>query len=133
MPKYRHHKYTWSKPFGNVYHNWAMVGPVGALNFWAHMYPEREISAGIEYHHTALAAYRPCDAPDHTDCPLTGGPCWHDGSSLYAIETVWPMVEDYLRVGDHAMIFRHLEVEADRHFDELVNATRVRAKHGDDA
>lgn len=52
------------------------------------------------------------DAPDHIDCPLTGGRCWHDGTSLYASETLWPHIQPYLRDGDHETIFKILEREA---------------------
>src|ERR1700743_3555732 len=115
--KYRHHKYTWSKPFSSVRHNWEFVGPVGALNFHASLTPNYDPSCGLEFHHTDRCNYAPERAPDHVDCPLTGGRCWLDGTSLYASEQVWPFVESYLRVGDHDAIFRFLEEEANQHFE----------------
>jgi hypothetical protein len=111
---YRHHKYRWSKPFGGARHSWEFVGPVGALSFNVGIHENYDPSCGLEYHHT-FAPYGPA-APDHIDCPLTGGRCWHDGTSLYASEHVWPFVEPYLRIGDHETIFRFLEGEADRRF-----------------
>jgi hypothetical protein len=129
--KYRHHKYTWKKPFGvNVYHSWELVGPVGAVHFHVSL-PEKEEawppSCGLEFHHTEACGWSTDEAPHHVDCPLTGGRCWHDGTSLYASETLWPRVEGWLRAGDHNAIFRLLEREADRRFDDLILAQRLRA------
>ena len=56
------------------------------------------------------------------DCPLTGGQCWHDGTSMYARETVWPRAEIYLRNGDHDGIFRMLEREYELHFERVDDA-----------
>jgi hypothetical protein len=117
--KYRHHKYVWSKPYGSVNHDWSFVGPLGAINFHVSITEGYSPSCGLEFHHTPLAQYRPDDAPDHINCPLTGGPCWHDGTSLYASETVWPAVKASLANGNHGAIFTYLEGEADRHFAKL--------------
>lgn len=124
--KYRHHKYTWVKPWDSVHHRWELVGPLGGLHFHVSIHKDQEPSCGLEFHHTEACGWNTGDAPDHISCPLTGGRCWHDGTSLYARETVWPRVEDYLRRGDHEAIFRTLEYEADRHFNRL-------AKGSDDA
>jgi len=32
-------------------------------------------------------------APDHPDCVVLGGPCWHDGTSLWAHEHWIPLYE----------------------------------------
>lgn len=111
--KFRHHKYTWARPFGSVYHTWELVGPNGAIHFRAIMSDPQYSgpSCGLEFHHLSGDG-----APDHLDCKLTGGRCWHDGTSLYAQEQVWPMVEPMLRAGDHEGIFRVLESEYSSHF-----------------
>lgn len=113
--KYRHHKYIWSKPFGTVKHHWELIGPLGAVHFHAAQYRESDWSCGLEFHHTDACNIRD-RAPDHINCPMTGGRCWHDGTSLYASEHLWPSIEAYFRDGDHDMIFRILEREADQHF-----------------
>ena len=47
------------------------------------------------------------DAPQTEKCWLIGGPCWHDGASLYAQETIIPY---WLREPDnHERMFRFLE------------------------
>lgn len=120
MGRYRHHKYTWSKPFGSVRHNWELVGPLGAVHFHVSMYEEHTPSCGLEFHHTDAfrrkTGYRCDEAPDHIDCPMTGGACWHDGTSLYASEHLWPQIEGYLRAGQHEAVFKILEGEADIRF-----------------
>lgn len=114
--RYADHKYTWSKPFGSVRHNWSLVGPVGAINFHVSLHEKYDPSAGLEIHRYAPADYQRHDAPSHLDCDLTGGRCWHDGTSLYASESLWPLIEPYLRDGSHETIFGVLEREADERF-----------------
>jgi hypothetical protein len=129
MSNFRHHKYTWSRPFESVSHRWELVGPMGALHLHVSLYKETEPSScGLEYHHTLRAmqvprfSYLAKDAPGHLNCPLTGGQCWHDGTSMYARETVWPRAEIYLRNGDHDGIFRMLEREYELHFERVDDA-----------
>lgn len=117
--KFRHHLYKWSKPFDSVQHHWELVGPDGGIHFHVSMYREHEPSCGLEFHHSARARYSCDEAPHHTQCPLIGEPCWHDGTSLYASETIWPMVQPMLRNGDHEAVFRILEHEYTRHFSRL--------------
>ena len=114
--RFRHHKYTYAKPFGSPRHQWELVGPEGGIHFAVNFYEEHKSSCGLEFHHAARAHNRPDGAPHHRECPLLGEPCWHDGTSLYAEETLWPMVAPMLRNGDHDSIFRLLESEYDRHF-----------------
>lgn len=116
--KYRHHKYTWENPFSSVRHDWRFVGPLGGLNFHVSITEGYDDSCGVEYHHTDACRSYTNEAPHHVNCPLTGGRCWHDGTSLYASEHVWPVVQTMLRKGDHAAIFRYLERIADEHFEQ---------------
>lgn len=113
--KFKHHKYTWSKPYGSVNHKWEVVGPTGAIHFHVSIVRDTKYppSAGLEFHHTSGDG-----APDHLTCPLTGGRCWHDGTSLYATEQIWPIVKMSLEDGDQEAVFRLLEGEYAKHFDE---------------
>ena len=98
-------------------HQWEVVGPNGGIHFHVSLTPGYGPSAGLEIHRRT-----PLDkntAPSQSPCWLLGCPCWHDGTSLYAIETLWPMIESYLRSGDHEMIFRLLEGEYDERFECL--------------
>jgi hypothetical protein len=112
--RYNHHKYTWTNLFGSVQHDWRFSGLKGGLNFHASVGPGRNPSCGLEFHSTT--PLREDTAPDHLNCPVTGGRCWHDGTSLYATEHCWPIIESYLRSGSHDLIFKFLEHEADSRF-----------------
>lgn len=116
MSKFRHHRYEYSNPFGSPRHHWELVGPEGGIHLHVSLTEGYGPSCGLEYHHSARAKYRCDEAPDHKNCPLLGEPCWHDGTSLYASEHVWPYVEPYLRRGDHEAIFRTLEGEYEKRF-----------------
>jgi len=114
---YRHHKYTWTKPFASVNHNWSLIGPDMAVHFHVTLVDGYDPSPGLEYHFFEPREYQRNDPPSHLDCSLTGGRCWHDGTSLYAREHLWPLIEAMLRAGDHEGIFRLLEGEADSQRD----------------
>ncbi len=115
MMKYRHQKYTWEKPFGSVRHMWQLIGPRGGIHFAISLTEGYSVSAGLEIHYREpLESDR---APDQNPCWLLGCPCWHDGTSLYASETLWPLIEPMLKHGEHEAIFRVLEGEADRRFE----------------
>jgi|GEM_PF-1259725 len=120
MSRFAGHKYTWTKPFTSVRHSWELRGPIGGIHFHASLSrnDEYEPSCGLEFHH----CFDPSggnQAPHHTNCHVTGGQCWHDGTSLYASEHIWPIVRDYLRGGEHAEVFRLLEREYEKHFEDF--------------
>lgn len=128
MSKFRGHKYVWTAPYTAVSHQWSFIGPLGGISFSASIMPEDSPhfmgpSCGLEFHHSSRAAHVTgairTDAPSHSPCWLLGEPCWHDGTSLYATEHVWPYVEHLLKIGDHQAIFRHLEHEYVRHFERV--------------
>jgi hypothetical protein len=111
--RFRHHKYTWSKPFSHTRHVWEVIGPNGAIHFHASVKDLQDPSpgCGLEFHHLSGDG-----APHHIDRPLTGGRCWHDGTSLYASEILWPEIIEYLKRGEHEHVFRILEHEYEKHF-----------------
>lgn len=113
---YSHQKYTWSRPFGSVNHQWELVGPKGGIHFHVALIEKYPPSAGLEIHRFAPADYQKNDPPSQMPCWLLHAPCWHDGTSLYAGETLWPMIKPMLMSGDHETIFRILESEADERF-----------------
>src|SRR5579859_4510710 len=98
MPKFRAHKYTWQKPFTSIRHQWELIGPNGGVHFTANLSNEFDASCGLEFHHP----FPPDDrsAPGHINCWRIGGRCWHDGTSLYASEHLWPLIQPYLRTGE---------------------------------
>jgi hypothetical protein len=110
--RYNHRKYTWTKPFGSVRHSWSFVGEHGGIELHVSVSTDNkwDDSAGVEIHR-----FKGDGAPNHLDCWLLKSPCWHDGSSLYASETLWPVVKSMLP--DHDAIFRYLEGVADDYFE----------------
>lgn len=119
--KFRGHKYRYEHPFTSHNHWWEVRGPQGGVHFHASImddatsYPDP--SCGMEFHY-AISPYGNQRAPDHVNCPITGGRCWYDGISKYANETLWPMIEPMLKSGDHQAIFRVLEGEYERRIEE---------------
>ena len=120
MSRFSGHKDTVTPSRWSSDHRWELRGPEGGIHFHVSIsksgdYPP---GCGLEVHRCAPAHSQRGEAPHHIDCPVTGGRCWHDGTSLYASETLWPMFEQWLREGDHASIFRALEGEYNGHFQE---------------
>ena len=76
-----------------------------------------EPSCGLEFHHS-FDPTKGQEAAHHVNCPVTGGQCWHDGTSLYASEHLWPLIKMYLQDGKHQQIFNILEREYDQHFEQ---------------
>ncbi len=113
MSKFAHHKYTWQKPFGSVRHSWELRGPEGAIHFHASLNEKYGDTCGLEFHH---AVQQGDCAPSHLICPLIGGPCWHDGTSLYATEKLWPRIKSLCESGEHGEVFSILEWEYSQHF-----------------
>lgn len=64
-------------------------------------------SGGFECHFKASSRpeYYADHAPHHTDCPVTGGDCWHDGTSLWAREHWLPGMAS----GGEEWVWRELE------------------------
>lgn len=127
--KFGHHKYTftmrpWDKPGkGLGQHRWQVVGPEGGVEFTATFFKEHEEpSCGLEFHHgpSAQETFFPGQAPHHLRCHLLEGPCWHEGTSLYASETLWPMVTVWLSNGDHEQVFSLLEHEYGQRFETVM-------------
>ena len=109
--KFSEEEYIYKKPFNHPRHWWQTVGPKGAVHFHASIVDGYPPSCGLEIHYCEPPAYMADSAPSHLNCPLTGGRCWHDGTSLYAVETLWPRISDYLKIGDHESVFKILRNE----------------------
>lgn len=108
--KTSHHKYTWTARHGTVTHQWELLTATGGIVFHVAINESFGSPAcGIEKHSNTGKG-----APDHSNCWLTHRWCWHDGSSLYASERLWPMIEPLLLKGDHARIFQILELDQEK-------------------
>lgn len=93
---------VWPVRDGQMVFSFAVLSPAGAveLRFAVHMdehgdqvwnsHGEGVVRArGIEVH-SATPLYQSDLEPSDTQCWLIGGKCWHDGTSLWAIEHVLP-------------------------------------------
>ena len=119
------HKYTWSKLWGSVHHEWSLAGSLLAISFHVSVHSEHGDTAGLEVHYYDAPEYMKDKPPSHVDCIHTGGRCWHDGTSLYAMETLWPMIKHLCLTGDHETIFRIMEGEVDRRQKDEMEAVNA--------
>jgi len=123
--KFRDHKYTYTHPHMSARHEWTLRGPVGGISFSVSIlddpgeYPDPV--CGLEFHSAVQPSDEKPRAADHTNCHITGGICWHEGTSLYAAETIWPTVKEALASGNHHYVFSVLEWEYEIHFEETTN------------
>lgn len=104
--KYRN-KYTYENRAGTKQHVWTCIGRMGALHLHISEQPSGECYGGLEIHYRHPPDYMSNHAP-HEKCWLIGGPCWHDGTSLYVTETVIPM---WHQIKDHDYWFKWMEGE----------------------
>ena len=72
---------------------------------------------GFEVHSRTPPSYDDDAEPDHDDCTVLGGRCWHDGSSLAASEffTVWDQSDEDA--------FRECKAWADSHLSPTQQKT----------
>jgi len=115
-------EYKYCTPFGSPKHIWTCVGRHGAVHLhisdlgddYAKKGHER-FSAGLEFHHRKPPHYLKDDAPSQDWCWLIGAPCWHDGTSLYAHETLVPFWT--IAPHDHERMLARLESEYKDRFE----------------
>jgi len=112
-------KYTMVNRFGGWRHSWVVQSATMAVELNITEYPDSmkiEHSAGFEMHSTKpIEDSR--DVPDHVLCECVGyRPCWHDGSSRYAMEHYLPMWTK--RYSDHEMFFSMLTSDLKRKLED---------------
>lgn len=115
------HSYTMGKdgPY------WALVGPDGGIHIWARpvspdrqSFREERFIGGVEVHYRKQPSWADAE-PHHEDCWLIGGPCWHDGTSLYFSERIEPMLDaegDGFTERSHEYVRSELEYWYRTHF-----------------
>ena len=116
MPRYEN-EYKYTNRFGSAYHTWVVVGARIGMHLHisdqgeedARKHQIQRFSGGIEIHYRSPPDYMKDDAPSQMDCWVLGGPCWHDGSSLQAMESWIPFWKSAPH--DHERMFRALEHE----------------------
>lgn len=84
--------YRLSFPYRSPRHEAVCAGEHGGVTFWCSWCESTaKWHGGLEVHYASPPGYMAGDDPSHTNCEVTGGRCWHDGTSLYASETLIPM------------------------------------------
>ena len=117
-------RYEYAPRFGSQHHTWIVTGALGAIHLHIsgpHHYDGQDHwSVGLETHYRSPPDYMANYAPSHDQCWVLKGPCWHDGTPLYAEERYlsWWQVEP----NDHDAMFRRLEHEYVRRFMEKDDA-----------
>lgn len=113
-------EYRYNLSAGYPKHIWICEGRHGAVHLHitdlgedhARKYGDR-YSAGLECHYRQPPRYMSDQAPSQKDCWVLGGPCWHDGTSLYAQESYVPFWQG--DPSNHDRVLARLEREyADR-------------------
>lgn len=120
VPRNRNLRYTLTFFYGSWRHSYVVEGATGAMEFTVSEYKmssdtksESQWSAGLEAHHAYPQEGKP---PDHVFCQaISFRPCWHDGTSLYAMEKLLPQ---WIECGeDPVYVFQMLEREYQARFE----------------
>ena len=99
---------------GTQRHSFAVVGTKGAVEFWFHT--DSMECSGFEVHSRSGEGHwtNMPDHPSHLKCELLDGPCWHNGTSLWASEFWVPLYE----AGGPDAVWRRLEREYPERFNK---------------
>lgn len=113
-------KYVWTPNGVGGYekHHFEVIGARGGLHLHITDLGEEKQqdrwSAGLEEHWRSPPPYMDDRAPSHDVCWLLHCPCWHDGTSLYAMETLLPL---FLQIqATPQMMLQRLCTEAEERF-----------------
>ena len=96
--------------------SYEIVGEHGSCQLHVEEYKDEEFSAGLEYHYRKPPEYMKNQPPSHDNCFLNKGPCWHDGTSFYAMDYYLPLHMQNCK----DIIFRQMAHDADERFAEFI-------------
>lgn len=96
-----------------VTHHFGCYGPEAVIDIWVANDDSEHVTSGIECHYRNAPDYMAGKEPSRTNCTFTGGNCWHDGSSLYAMEHFLPLWQATRNID--SMLF-HAKAEYVRRF-----------------
>lgn len=120
-------KYEYTKEHLARRHVWTCIGRHGAMHFHVSDMGEefeknhgQRYSGGLETHYREPPDYMADHCPSQDKCWLLNQPCWHDGTSLYASETLIPRW--LIAPNDHDAVFRMLQMEYDNRFEPKADA-----------
>lgn len=88
------------------------------VHFWVeHPFDDdKRPFGGVEYHWPKKRSHSK-DEPDKKLCWLTGVPCWHDGSSLQAMEIMIPLFRMCSDTGE----FKPLWWQIEKRLNEIIS------------
>lgn len=112
-------RYEYHTDVGYPRHYWIVISRHGAVHFrvtdlgeeWAKTHGDR-YSGGLEFHYRSPPEYLKDNAPSQDKCWILKAPCWHDGTSLYASESLVPFW--LMDPHNHKRMFERLQQEAER-------------------
>ena len=119
--KYRN-EYKFNDDFGLERHVWTCIGRRGAIHLHVSGSlrdadgPNEGYYGGLEVHYREPPDCMNEDAPSQDRCWLLDGPCWHDGTSLYASETLIPLW--LCDRNNHVRMFGVLQREYEKWFND---------------
>lgn len=125
LPRRYRYKYTLELSCGVWVHTYLVIGRWGALHFHVRDFnpdavdPDKRYGAGLEAHYRQPPESMCDQPPDHDQCWAIKAPCWHDGTSLYAHETLLPYWLNCMADADHQRMFEWLAGEARERFEEF--------------
>lgn len=90
-------------------HCWAAIlqDKTIAVHIWARGLPDGDLYGGVEQHVTPKEG----EKADHEKCPFLNGPCRHDGSSLYFVESFKYWAKSAIADEYHTDMLRSAECE----------------------
>lgn len=117
-------EYKFTVRFGTESHSWSCIGRHAALELNIRgPYENGNYSGGLEMHYRQPPSYMNDEVPSHENCHLIGGPCWHDGTSLYVQEVLEPYWQDLRGTpNEHKKMFAVLENEYRKRVEDVDNA-----------
>lgn len=96
---------------GRITHQWTLASKDGGIHIHGWRVDGdgwREWMGGVECHWPTAPEWGSPDKPSHDHCWLLGGPCWHDGTSLYFSERIADMLPPTDTLEDrHHMFITH--------------------------
>jgi hypothetical protein len=92
---------------------YCVLGPDGAVDFHVSRSTPNDPIAGLECHYRSCPTYMRNKEPFSETCWLTGARCWGDGTTLYAMERLLPLLESL----PTELFFRVLEDEYRKRFN----------------
>ena len=124
LPRRYRYQYRMDDYYGQWRYTYCLVGRWGAVHLHISEHGDQgavQRSAGLETHYRQPPRHMDDRPPSQDECWLLRAPCWHDGTTLYAEESLLPMFDGV----HHEAMFRRLAGFADETFKEFTQPEGV--------